>query len=354
MKVALKAKFTFTPQTQDQLTEAMKQDFANGPQYMWAKIPEPFEQDGQQFSYVVAPFKLTDEGIFEQKGPGVLCQTEAEAKESFENLRNRTKKHLISAQWAGGGIVGWASGFRRFVTEIVIFCKNLPDGNKKWVVVERETDQDTLETKTLQRKEASSEGEAKFWSNKWVEETNKKKADYFNSINKSVTPPPPPRCIPLTKSDIQDLGNAKMLALQKQWPHCFEIFERQKNNPGLKFSDQQMEDAYLLDLVRNGGESSLKAADGGKVRADKQLISSLHKACCNYSKRGKSKIIDTAIYLLAFKWELGWCYLSDEQLAEKLGEILETKFTAGQVKQYRSRTLGLVGKHLPGPAPNSP
>jgi hypothetical protein len=115
-----------------------------------------------------------------------------------------------------------------------------------------------------------------------------------------------------------------------------------------------MEDAYLLDLVRNGGESSLKSADGGKVRADIQLIASLHKAALNYSKRGKSKIIDTAIYLIAFKWELGWCYLSDEQLAEKLGEILETKFTAGQVKQSRSRTLGLVGKHLPGPSPNPP
>jgi hypothetical protein len=80
----------------------------------------------------------------------------------------------------------------------------------------------------------------------------------------------------------------------------------------------------------------------------------LHKAAQNYARRGKSKIIDTAIYLIAFNWELGWCYLPDEQLAEKLGEILETKFTPEQVKQYRYRTLGLVSKHLPGPPPKSP
>jgi hypothetical protein len=354
MKAALKSQFTLTLASPEQLTDAVKKDFGDGVRYLWAKLGEPHQQDGQDFSYLVAPFQIIDGLKMEQKGAGVLCQTETETKETYENLSNRSKKHLVSAQWAGGGIVGWVTGFRRFVTEIVIFFKNLPDGKQLWVVVERETDKDTLEIKTLQRKETNSEGEAKYWSNKWVEESNKKKAAYFDSVNKSVTPPPPPRCIPLTKSDIQDLGTAKMTALQKQWPHCFEIFERQKSNPGVTITDQQMEDAYLLDLVRNGGESSLKSADGGKVRADMQLISSLHKAAHNYTKRGKSKIIDTAIYLLAFKWELGWCYLSDEELAQKLGEILETKFTSGQVKHFRYRTLGLVAKHSSGPPPNSP
>ena len=152
----------------------------------------------------------------------------------------------------------------------------------------------------------------------------------------------------------ENIGKSKSAALKRQWPRCFEIFERRKAKPDSKIPDQQIEDAYLLDLVENGGDSFLKSADGGKVRADIQLIASLHKAAQNFANRGKSKIVDAAIYLIAFNWELGWCYLSDEQLADKLGAILETPFTAGQVKQYRYRTLGLVAKHLPGPSPNSP
>jgi len=354
MKAAMKVGVKITLAPPEPSNDSIKQFFDGEVRYLAASLPKPHRQDGQDFSFAVVPYKLTEAFTLEQSGPGVLCQTKAEADESLENLDKRTRKHLVSVQWAGAGQVGWVKNFRRFVTEIGSWYKTLPDGKKLWVAMERETDKDTLEVKVLRRKETESEGEAIFWAKKWQEEYDQKKNAHLDSINKSVTPPPPPRCLPLTKSDIQDLGNAKMMALQKQWPHCFEIFERQKTNPGVKITDHQMEDAYLLDLVRNGGESSLNAADGGKVRADMQLISSLHKAAQNYAKRGKSKIIDTAIYLIAFKWELGWCYLSDEQLAEKLGEILETKFTAGQVKQYRFRTLGLVGKHLPGPSPNTP
>ena len=231
--------------------------------------------------------------------------------------------------------------------------KKLPDGKILWLAYERETDQDTLEVKTIRRKETGDEGEANSLARKWLAEHNQKKKAYFDSIGKSVTPLPPPRCTALTKREIEDLGKAKMTALQKQWPRCFEIFERGKANPNSKIPDQQVEDAYRLDLVGQGVDLRF-VTDGKNLRPDMELVNSLHKAAQNYAKRGKTKIIDTAIYLIAFNWELGWCYLSDEQLAEKLGEILETPFTPGQVKQYRYRTLGLVAKHLPGPPPNSP
>ncbi len=324
------------------------------PFYWQIKLSSLVRQDGQDYSHLVAPFKCLPDLTQVQTGPGVLCQTEAEAKETFDNLRERDKRHLVLIQTAGLGIVGWATNLRRIVDEIGVMYKNLPDGKKLWLAYERETDQDTLEVNTIRRKETDTEGEADFLARKWLAEYNQKKKAYFDSVGKSVTPPPPPRCTELTKHEIEDLGNAKMKALQKQWPRCFEIFERGKTNPAVKIPDQQIEDAYLLDLVANGGDQFLKSVEGGKVRADIELVSSLHKAARNYARRGKSKIIDAAIYLIAFKWELGWCYLPDEQLAEKLGEILETAFTPGQVKQYRYRTLGLVSKHLPGPPPKSP
>jgi len=352
MKAASQSRFTLTPTS---LPDAIKNELLNEakPFYCWIQLPEPHSQDGQNYSYIVAPFKLSTEMAMEQNGAGVLCQTEAEAKETFENLRERDKKHLVAVQTAGFGIVGWAKNLRRLVNEIGVKYKNLPDGKKLWLAYERETDQDTLEVKVIRRKETGREEEANFLARKWLAEYNQNKKAYFDSIGKSVTPPPPPRCTALTKQEIEDLGNAKMTALQKQWPRCFEIFEKGKSNPDTKIPDQQVEDAYRLDLVGQGVDLQF-ATDGQNLRPDMKLVNSLHKAAQNYARRGKSKIIDTAIYLIAFNWELGWCYLSDEQLAEKLGEILETPFTPGQVKQYRYRTLGLVSKHLPGPPPKSP
>ncbi len=344
---------TIVPGNPAEVSDEFLKDSGDKVVILHAKLERPHQQAGQEFLYLVAPFKLVKGLQWEQAGAGVFCQTEAEVKETCDNLMARFKRTLVVTQCAGGGSVGWATLVRRYCVEWVYFYGDMPGGKKSWVAVMRETDQDTLETKTIRQKETDSEGEARYWAGKWREEYVKKTPDYLNSGNLSLTPPPPARCNELTAADRQDLGNAKLKALQKQWPQCFKIFERRKANPGVKIADREMEDAYLLDRVRAGGEPALKAAAGDKVRADMQLIASLNKAGQNYAKRGKSKIIDAAIFLIAFKWELGWCYLSDEELAQRLGEVLETKFTAGQVKQFRYRTLGLVGKHQPGPAPKS-
>jgi hypothetical protein len=350
MKAALKAHLIFSPQTSHQITDAIRKEYCGKIHYLWTKLPELFSQDGKEFSYVVGPFKLNEHNNFIQSGAAVLCQTEIEAKESCAALEKRLKKHLVIAQWAGAGLLGWATNVRRFFNEIGVLPKHLPDGSKSWVAFEREIDQDTLEVNVIRKQVADNEGEAFFWARKWAKEKSKSIA--LEPVVKNITPPPPPHCTALTKSDIEDLGNAKMIALQKQWPRCFEIFERQKTNPSLKIPDQQIEDAYTLDLVGNGSDL-FNATGGEKLRPDIQLVSALHKAAHNFARRGKSKIIDSAIYLIAFNWELGWCYLSDDQLAEKLSEILGTAFNAQQVKKYRYRTLELVAKHLPGIPPNS-
>jgi hypothetical protein len=348
MRAALKAKFSLQPV---QIPDSVLYEFQDGPHYVWIKLPEPFEQNGQAFLFIVAPFNLIDGTRLEQAGAGVLCQTEDETKETFNNLVERNKKHQAIIQWPGFGQVAWASNVRRFMHEVGVMYKNLPDGKILWLAFERETDQDTLEVKVIHRMESATEQEANFWAIKWRDEYNQGKKAYFDSIGKIPTPPPP-HCTELTKFDIEDLGKAKLIALQKQWPRCFELFEKQKANPNLKIPDQQFEDAYTLDLVGNG--CSLWNATGGKkIRPDMEFISSLHLAAKNYAARGKSKIIDSAIYLIAFNWELGWCYLSEEELAKKISEMLETTFTVGQVKQYRSRTLGLVSKHKPGLPPAS-
>jgi len=230
--------------------------------------------------------------------------------------------------------------------------KKLPDGRTLWVAYERETDEDTLEVTLIRRNETYEEAEAHSLAKAWLAEYHSKKQAYFDAVAKSVTPPAPANCKKLTKQEIEDLGKAKLMALQRQWPRCFELFEKQKSNPSVKIHDQEFEDSYQVDLVEQGVDLKF-AMSGEKIRPDIRLVAALHKASQNYAKRGKSRFTDTAIYLIAFNWELGWCYLSDKQLSEKLTGILETNFTPGQVKQYRLRTLQLVAKHPPGPPPKS-
>ena len=117
MKAALKTEIWVQPiNVPDEIRLELLQD--TEPNYFWFKLTKPHRQDGNVFSYVVAPFKFTDEMKGIQKGAGALCQTEAEAKETFENLKERGKKHLVAVQTAGFGIVGWAKNLRRFVNEI--------------------------------------------------------------------------------------------------------------------------------------------------------------------------------------------------------------------------------------------
>jgi hypothetical protein len=63
--------------------------------------------------------------------------------------------------------------------------------------------------------------------------------------------------------------------------------------------------------------------------------------------------MDLAAYLLAFNWDLGWCYLSDSSIAKKVTEITGSRFDATRIKNLRVRVLGLVAKHQPGPEPKS-
>lgn len=75
MKAALKSQFTLTLASPEQLTDAVKKDFGDGVRYLWAKLGEPHRQDGQAYSFLVAPFQIIDGLKMEQKGAGVLCQT---------------------------------------------------------------------------------------------------------------------------------------------------------------------------------------------------------------------------------------------------------------------------------------
>lgn len=333
------------------LTDDVKQQLLAEPEPRlgWVQLNPPHRQDGHDFYWLVAPLKLTSEKELQQRGAGVLCETEPEMKETLDNLIERGKKHLVVVQGAGFGTLGWSTNLRRTRNEIGV----IPTREKMWLAFDREVDLDTLETKIIQRKETDSQGEANFWKQKWSDEYSQKQKARLNSISENVTPSRPPHCRELTNVEIEELGKAKLKALQRQWPRCFQLFERQKAKPNSTISDQEMEDALALDRVAQGADL-LAATEGKTIRPDTQLLSALQKAAHNYSRRGKGKIIDAAIYLIAFNWERGWCYLSNGDLAEKLGEILETPFTAEQVEKYRYRTLGLVSNHKSGSPTKSP
>ncbi len=348
MKTPFEGQFKIVP---TDLSESVKQEFLQdkSPHYIWVSLPEPIRQGGHDFSFATLPVKLTPELALEQSGRGVLCETEAEAKESMELLIQRDRKPIAVIQSAGFGIVGEITNCRHFTTELSVRYRNGKDGNKQWWVLERDIDKATGEVTVLRRQDAVDEAEANRIADQWHQETEQKKKHYFESTAKSHTPPPPARCLPLTQVELKDdLPAAKWNALKRQWPHSFAIFERRKADSNAKISGQECQDAYLLDLVEQGYDPKSKT-----IRGDLKLAEALTKAAKKYAKSGRKKVTDLAIYMIAFNWELGWCYLPDAEIAQKLGENLKIRFTSAQVKQYRIRVLGLVAKHLPGPTPKS-
>jgi hypothetical protein len=350
MRVALRGqiKFKLIPEnlSAEQRLELSKM---TEPIYAWVEQKQPqFKQDGRNYSYLVAPFRVMQDFELLQSGAGVLCETETEKKETFDNLVARNKQHLVSFLSGRVGGVGWTTNFRRVANEIKPMFRNLPSGKILWAAIEREIDLDTLEVSIIRKKETDSEGEANYWAGKWLEEYNKKKKAYFDSVSTIVTPPPPPHCTALTQTEIKDIGKAKMKAIERQWPHCFKIFENQKQNQII--SDDEIQKAYLLDLAANGIDPFAGNSTCEKFKPDMEFISALHNTARNYARRGKSKVIDAALYMIAFNWEFGWCYFSHDELAEKISEFLEISFTASQAKNYLE-TLGLYTKHKPGLPP---
>ena len=105
-----------------ELPEQFKQELLQekAPRYIWVSLPEPIRQAGCDFSYVVIPVRLTSELALEQCGCGVLCQTEAEAKESLELLMVQAKEPIVALQAAGFGCVGKVTKSRSFINEISV------------------------------------------------------------------------------------------------------------------------------------------------------------------------------------------------------------------------------------------
>jgi hypothetical protein len=346
MKVPFDGEFWFAS---DPLPVQVKEQFTSDiePRYVWLKLNEPIRQLGHDFSFFVVPVILSRDLGLRQAGRGVLCQSEAEAKESFEILSQIAKKPVVMLQSAGFATVGRITGFRPFVRECSVRTLLEPTGERKWLALDREINKATGEVVVIHRHLTDSELEAKKFAEAWVGEYNAEKKKHLEGQSKNPIPAPPPRCDPLTNIDLQhDLPKAKWTALKRQWPNICTLFEQRKANPLAAISDQQCQDAYLLDLVERGYNPQ-----GEVIRADLSLINALNSASMRFSRRKKQRITDLAIYLIAFNWELGWCYLSDLEIAKRLTESLKTTFRPGQIKQYRARTLGLVAKHWSGPPP---
>ena len=349
MKTPLQGQFKLEPTN---LPESVKTELLqdNSPRYMWIALSQPVRQIGHEFSFIVLPVKLTPELVFKQCGRGVLCQTEAEAKESMELLSQQDKEHIGVVQAAGFGIVGKIKNWRKLVTEQSVRSRLGQNGEKQWWALEREIDKATGEVTVLRRQDAADEAEATRVAKQWLQEYQRRKEEHFDASGKSNAPAPPPRCKPLTPFELkEDLPAAKWTALKRQWPRSFEIFEKRKTAPDAKISDQECQDAYLLDLVEQGYDPKADT-----IRGDLNLAEALTKAAKRFARCKKRKLTDLAIYLIAFNWELGWCYLADAEIAGRLGEMLKVAFTPEQVEKYRYRTLGLVAKHLSGPSPKSP
>ena len=142
------------------------------------------------------------------------------------------------------------------------------------------------------------------------------------------------------------MAKAQMEVLRRQWKHCFEILDKHGENP---VSEDDARKAYVLDFAEQG-DNPLSVRQ--PARTDKEFFTQLTQAW-HRAGRGKKKLLLQVVdYLIAFNWELGWCYLSEKELAEKISAATKTTFSSDQIGKRRER-LGLVAKHLPGPSFNS-
>lgn len=349
MKIPMQGEIRLIP---NNLPESSKQELLQdkSPRYLWIALSTPIRQIGHDFPFAVVPMQLSPEIELRQCGRGVLCQTEAEAKESVELLSQRAKQPVVIVQTAGFGSVGRVTNFQCLIREQSVRHRLAIDGQKIWYALERDIDKATGEVKVIRRVETDSEQKAIQIAKEWLHEYELQKSKFLDAAGKIKPPPPPARCNRLTEADLRDdLPQAKWKALKRQWPHICELFEKQKSSPAIAISDRDCQEAYLLDLVEQGYDPK-----GDNIRGDLQFIAALHRAAQKFARQAQNKITDMAIYLIAFNWELGWCYLSDADIAKSLEQMLKGRFTPAQVKQYRSRTLGLVAKHWPGPPPKSP
>src|SRR5258708_14905973 len=179
------------------LPEPVKQDllYGNSRRYIWANLSKPVLQIGHEFSFIVFPLNLTPEGAFEHTGSLVLCQTEAEAKESMEMLSEAGRETLAILQTPGFGGVGKLTNIRHFSTEISVRFRRNADGTAEWWAFERGIDKATGEVTILRPQAAADELEAKRFAEQWRSEieSNKRKIGEPAAI---LNAPPPANCRP--------------------------------------------------------------------------------------------------------------------------------------------------------------
>ena len=344
MKTPAQGKITFeASEVSEQVKQVVLRE--SSPCYLSIPLKKSVQLNGREFSFVVLPIKLTPEKQFQQVGRDVvLCQTQAEADESGELLTAAAKEHIGLFQSGNLGGVAFASKLRVVNTRFVTRQATSPGGKKVWMAFELERDQATGEITVKRKQKAQNEMDARRIAQQWQAEFDAEKKKHFDALAKSKVPPSaPPRCELLTESDRGDMAKAEMDVLHRLWKHCFELFDKRK--AGCHFSEDDCRKAYLLDLAEQGGNPLSSKQPAG---TDKEFWRALMKAGTR-AARGKNKLLLCLVdYLIAFNWKLGWCYLSEKELAEKISSITKTTFTSGQIGKRRER-LGLVAKHLPGP-----
>lgn len=344
MKTPASGKITFeVGEVSEQVRQSLLRE--TSPCYLSIPLKPPVQLKGHEFSFVVFPIIMTPENQFLQVGRDVvLCQTQAEAQESGELLTAAAKQDMGTIQVGNLAGVAFSTKLRCIGTAYAAEKMTLPGGRKVWMAIERQIDQATGEV-TVKRKQATAnETEASRIAQQWQGEYNVKKKKYFDAIAESkVLPVAPPRCAPLTATDRGDAAKAQTEVLRRQWKHCFELFD--KRDAGCHFSEDDCRKAYLLDLAEQG-ENPL--AVKLPAATDKEFWAALRKAGTRADRGGKKLLLQLVDYLIAFNWKLGWCYLPEKELAEKISGIAKTTFTPGQIGKRRER-LGLVAKHLPGP-----
>jgi hypothetical protein len=327
----------------EEVKQVLRRD--SSPRYALVELEKPFHLNGRDFGFVVVPLKLTPESKFAQCGRAVLCQTKEEMEESAALLTAYAKGDMVVIQADGFGAVGFCTNLRKVITEHAAGKLTLPDGKTVGMAVEREIDEATGEVTVLREQKADTEAEARQIMGRWLAEYEAKKRQYFESVEQSkALPPAPARCDPLTEADRADIAKAETDVLRRRWKHCFEVFDQRR--AGSHADIDECRKAYCLDLAEQGLNPLAVEPPSAKDDGFWKALLRAGNLATSAKKKSNLQVVD---YLIAFNWKLGWCFLSEKELAEKVGSITKTTFTPGQIGKRRER-LGLVAKHKPGPA----
>lgn len=247
---------------------------------------------------------------------------------------------------AGVGIV--RSSKRERVT--ISLLKDAAAGH--YAASEEAQDTATGQTRVIRSESFTTEAAALKTCRQWAEEfrhkyTAPRRAKAAQMVNKS----PPEGCEVISGTDVEDESSALLAEVAENYPNCAKVFRliwNSRSEPDRARHRNRIADAFRLDVARLTGivDNELSGPVG---ILDANYVEKLHAAL--HAPRRRITIRDDVNADLRLNWyALRYCFMTEQELADRINERHITQFTPRTIAARRRR-LGLTTKRQTGRLP---